>query len=68
MTSPAAMKASVDSTLARSRFEIPKMPGANTAILFQAQAAGNNAEIKQLVMKAGAPPAPSSGEIPRAEA
>ena len=33
-------------------FEIPMMPGANTAILFQAEAAGNNAEIKQLVLKA----------------
>jgi hypothetical protein len=32
-------------------FEIPDMPGANAAILFQAEAAGNNAEIKQLVMK-----------------
>jgi hypothetical protein len=38
-------------------FEIPRMPGANTAILFQAEAAGNNAEIKQLVMKAGTSPA-----------
>ncbi len=37
-------------------FEIPEMPGANAAILFQAEAAGNNAEIKQLVMK----PAPSA--------
>ncbi len=35
-------------------FQIPAVPGANTAILFQAEAAGNNAEIKQLVMKAGA--------------
>ena len=33
-------------------FQIPATPGANTAILFQAEAAGNNAEIKQLVMKA----------------
>jgi len=32
-------------------FEIPELPGANAAILFQAEAAGNNAEIKQLVMK-----------------
>jgi len=47
-------------------FQIPKMPGANTAILFQAEAAGNNAEIKQLVMKKGTPP-PSSNEVPRAE-
>jgi len=37
-------------------FQIPLMPGANTAILFQAEAAGNNAEIKQLVIKAGATP------------
>ena len=51
-----------------AKFEIPRMPGANTAILFQAEAAGNNAEIKQLVMKGGAPPAPSSSEPPRAEA
>jgi hypothetical protein len=36
-------------------FEIPVMPDANTAILFQAEAAGNNAEIKQLVLKEGAP-------------
>jgi len=36
-------------------FAIPPMPGANAAILFQAEAAGNNAEIKQLVMKGGAP-------------
>ena len=34
-------------------FAIPPMPGANAAILFQAEAAGNNAEIKQLVMKGG---------------
>ena len=32
-------------------FEIPELPGANAAILFQAEAAGNNAEIKQLVLK-----------------
>ena len=38
-------------------FQIPLMPGANTAILLQAQCAGNNAEIKHLVMKAGPPPA-----------
>ncbi len=50
-----------------AKFEIPKTPGANTAILFQAEAAGNNAEIKQLVMKAGAPVPPPT-EIPRAEA
>ena len=37
-----------------ARFQIPDMPGANAAILFQAEAAGNNAEIKQLVMKGGA--------------
>jgi hypothetical protein len=36
-------------------FQIPLMPGANTAILLQAEAAGNNAEIKQLVMKAAPP-------------
>ena len=47
-------------------FQIPKVPGANTAILFQAEAAGNNAEIKQLVLKKGAPP-PSPNEVPRAE-
>ena len=35
-------------------FEIPPMPGANAAILLQAEASGNNAEIKQLVMKAAA--------------
>lgn len=38
-----------------AKFQIPKVPGANTAILFQAEASGNNAEIKQLVMKSGAP-------------
>ena len=32
-------------------FEIPALPGANAAILFQAQASGKNVEIKQLVMK-----------------
>jgi hypothetical protein len=32
-------------------FDIPDMHDANAAILFQAEAAGNNAEIKQLVMK-----------------
>jgi hypothetical protein len=32
-------------------FQIPATAGANTAILFQAEAAGNNAEIKQLVIK-----------------
>ena len=43
-----------------AKFQIPLMPGANTAILFQAEAAGNNAEIKQLVIKAGtAPPSAS---------
>jgi|SoiMethySBSTD1v2_1073268.scaffolds.fasta_scaffold10187_6 hypothetical protein len=35
-------------------FEIPPMPGANAAILLQAEASGNNAEIKQLVMKSQA--------------
>jgi hypothetical protein len=35
-----------------AKFEIPAMPGANAAILLQAEASGNNAEIKQLVMKA----------------
>jgi hypothetical protein len=35
-------------------FEIPPMPGANAAILLQAEASGNNAEIKQLVMKPSA--------------
>ena len=35
-------------------FEIPPMPGANAAILLQAEASGNNAEIKQLVMKSPA--------------
>ena len=40
-----------------AKFQIPKVPGANTAILFQAEASGNNAEIKQLVMKSGAPSA-----------
>lgn len=32
-------------------FEIPELPGANAAVLCQAQAAGNNAEVKQLVLK-----------------
>ena len=50
------------------KFQIPQVPGANTAILFQAEAAGNNAEIKQLVMKRGTPPPPSSSEVPRAKA
>jgi hypothetical protein len=49
-------------------FEIPMMPGANTAILFQAEAAGNNAEIKQLVLKADTPapdvPARAESEAP----
>ena len=36
-------------------FEIPPLPGANAAILCQAEAAGNNAEIKQLIRKAEAP-------------
>ena len=39
-----------------AKFEIPPMPGANAAILLQAEASGNNAEIKQLVMKAPGPP------------
>jgi hypothetical protein len=47
-------------------FQIPEMPGANAAILFQAEAAGNNAEIKQLIMK-GVPPVPPPN-TPRAEA
>lgn len=34
-----------------ARFEIPSTTGANAAILFQAEAAGNNAEIKQPVSK-----------------
>jgi hypothetical protein len=38
-----------------AKFEIPPMPGANAAILLQAEASGNNAEIKQLVMKAQGP-------------
>jgi hypothetical protein len=41
-----------------ARFQIPATPGANTAILFQAEAAGNNAEIKQLVLKSA--PSPSA--------
>lgn len=48
-------------------FQIPEMPGANAAILFQAEAAGNNAEIKQLIMKGGVP-APPTPTVPRAEA
>jgi hypothetical protein len=40
-----------------AKFQIPTMPGANTAILFQAEASGNNAEIKQLVMKSDVPQA-----------
>jgi hypothetical protein len=47
-------------------FFIPKMPGANTAILFQAEASGNNAEIKQLVVKSGSS-SPAAGEVPLAE-
>jgi hypothetical protein len=39
------------------------MPDANTAILFQAEAAGNNAEIKQLVLKDGAP----TPDVPKPE-
>lgn len=34
-------------------FEIPELPDANAAVLCQAEAAGNNAEIKQLVRKSG---------------
>ena len=34
-----------------AHFKIPEMPGANAAILLQADAAGANAEIKQLVLK-----------------
>jgi hypothetical protein len=49
-------------------FQIPATPGANTAILLQAEAAGNNAEIKQFVLKGGAPSPPSPGDLPRAEA
>jgi hypothetical protein len=48
-----------------AKFEIPKLPGANTAILFQAEAAGNNAEIKQLVMTKTSS---GSAKGPRAEA
>lgn len=40
-----------------AKFEIPMIQGASAAILFQAEAAGNNAEIKQLIMKNGAPTA-----------
>jgi hypothetical protein len=48
-------------------FQIPKIQGASAAILLQAEVAGNNAEIKQVVTKAGpATPTPSSG-LPRAE-
>jgi hypothetical protein len=47
-------------------FEIPMMRGANTAILFQAEASGNNAEIKQLVMKSGTPPG-AANEAPHSE-
>jgi hypothetical protein len=43
------------------------MPGANAAILFQAEASGNNAEIKQLILK-GSAPAPPAPPVPRAEA
>lgn len=35
-------------------FDIPVLPGANAAVLVQAQASGKNVEIKQLVMKSGA--------------
>jgi hypothetical protein len=34
-------------------FEIPELPGANAAVICQAQAVGNNAELKQLVLKPG---------------
>ena len=40
----------VDATLV-----IPETAGANAAVLVQADAAGNSAELKQLVLKAGAP-------------
>ncbi len=33
-------------------FEIPRFDGANAAVLVQAEAAGNNAELKQLVLPA----------------
>jgi len=36
-------------------FEIPPLPGANAAILCQAEASGNNAEIKQFIRKAEEP-------------
>ena len=52
--------------IVEAAFEIPTMPDADTAVLFQAEASGNNAEIKQLVMKASGSPAP--GAVPRAEA
>lgn len=32
---------------------IPEMPGANAAVIIQAEAAGNNAELKRLVLKPG---------------
>jgi hypothetical protein len=32
-------------------FEIPELEGSNAAVLFQAEAAGNNAELKKLVLK-----------------
>jgi hypothetical protein len=40
----------VDATLV-----IPETAGANAAVLVQADAAGNSAELKQLVLKSGAP-------------
>ncbi len=36
---------------AQAEIDIPALPGANGAILCQAEASGNNAEIKQLVKK-----------------
>lgn len=36
-------------------FDVPELAGANAAILCQAEAPGNSAEIKQLIRKAGEP-------------
>lgn len=36
---------------AAATFEIPLLEGSNAAVLFQAEAAGNNAELKRLVLK-----------------
>jgi phosphatidate phosphatase APP1 len=38
-----------------AKFQIPELAGANAAILCQAEAPGNSAEIKQLIRKAGDP-------------